>query len=350
MFERASTVSLIRGESRLVGNLLSAMGGLKETRLSAILGYLIHLCPDVAEDLFGISQPIESISLEPRSENGKDRYDVVVSNARGSHIIEVKIDGHTSSQLKRYRKANRRLYTIGARLRSHAVEKIEGKYFASWQQLVHVLERKKRKGRRADPYFNGLVDDLVDHLREHLMVKGTFEDVYIRDLSGESVEIYFNQGLYKFQPKFFDKAKNARYFAPYLTMSNSRGERESVFSALGVGISYLSKVVERYLVSESDLVDLLKKHKYTRKDIDFIYNTFKWKKTSKRQHGVLLLEKPMRIFQRPVTKTDLWGEGSTGAMPSMFLDFGELIAASNGLFPRRKKKGNAQVKRKKARK
>lgn len=323
--------NLKRG-SRSISNILSSFGSVKETNLSAMLGYLINLNPIVAEKLFQITEPIHSIELELRSDHGEDRYDIVIACIRKKYVVEVKIDTHSPDQLRRYDKTHKNLFSIGRRLQSHLIEKRYHKSFLDWEEVCEKLNEAKFKGKKADQFYNKLVDDFCLHLRENNMIKGSYEDVYTRDLSGDTVEMYFNQRIYHCQTRFYEKAKNARYFAPYLTGSNARGESQSVFKSLGVGISFVSKINSTMLVAERELSSVLVGLKYSRVDIKQIFEKFGWKANSNREHAVLFLGEPLRLFQRPVTKQDLWGK-ATGAMPAMSIDFGDLIAASNGLIP-----------------
>jgi hypothetical protein len=335
---RNAAVSLRRGDQSPVTNLLSSFGGLKETHLSAMLGYLMHLNPGIARRLFEISDVIESVYLEKQSTDGHDRYDIILRHARREHVIEVKIGTHSKEQLNRYRKKHSHLYTIGNKLGVHRPADINRKNFRDWHQVSDALLKSRSLGRSADIYFNRLVDEFIKHLTENHMVQGSFNDVYVRDLSGESVGVYFNQWFYKCQPKFFESAKNSRYFAPYLTGSNSHGARKSEFHyALGTGISYISRIKSAVIATEMEAYTLLKDNNYKRDDLNAIFDSFNWRKTGKKDHAIFILDEPMRMVQRPITKLDIWGR-ATGAMPSISLDFGVLLSAANGNFPLKKKK------------
>jgi hypothetical protein len=311
---------------------LSAFGGIKETNLSAMLGYLISINPILAKYFFKIDLPLINVSLELKSDNRENRYDIVIENAEKEYLIEIKIDRHTPAQLHRYLKENKFLFIIGESLQSHLVNKGLRKAFFNWNEIANGLISCRKKGKNRDFYYDKLSDDFILHLKENNMVKGKIEDVYLRDLSGDSVQMYFTQSIYKCQPKYFDKAKNARFFAPYLTASNGKEHGHSVFSSLGIGISFVSRIKECLLIAPKDLISVLDKKGYSKKDIKEIYENFKWKSNSKQEQVVFLLDVPMRLFQRPVTKKDIWA-GATGAMPAMIIDFGDLIAASNGLEP-----------------
>jgi hypothetical protein len=328
---------LVRGSGTRVTNLLSSFGDLKETHLTSMLGYLFHLNKSLALHLFGIEGLVESVFLEPRSKGGTDRYDIVLLVSGKRYVIEAKLDAHSSEQVQRYSASNQYVYLIGARLRSHASPHFKSKNFRNWNELATALKRCCRTGRDADPYFMRLAEEFIRHLEEHQMIESNYSDVYVRDLSGESVEMYFNLRIYRFQAKFFEGAKSSRYFAPYLTGSNLKGERQSMFRALGVGISFISKVDSSFIATEREMPDILSGHGYSKQDMNRIFEAFKWRRSGNKQHAVLLLGEPMRLVQRPITKNDLWGV-STGAMPSISLDFGVLLSAANGHTPLAKSK------------
>lgn len=322
-----------RGENKKVTNFLSAFGDIKETNITAFLGYLIHINEAVAEKCFDIKLPLKSVHVELSS--GKDRYDIVVLNSFGQHALEVKIDTHSAVQLHRYDDNQKNFIVVGNKLNSHNVRVGLRTRFKSWEEVVKRLRECKHKGKKADHYFNRLVDDFIMHLEEHDMIKSNLKDIYLRDLSGDSVEWYFNKNIFFTQAKFYDSARSVRYFAPYLTGSNHTKERLSVFRTLGIGISFVSKIEDTELLKPAQIVARLKQLKWTNEEIDALFVSQKWKMNTATEYAVFFLGSPMRLFQRPVTKYDLWGVKG-GAMPSFAIDFGDLIAASNGLLPLRK--------------
>ena len=343
MLEAISRSPLLRGNYTQVSNFLSSFGRIKETNLSAMIGYLIHLNPRIAEDLFKIQLPVQVVSLESSGAGHGNRFDIIIENSKKQYLIEVKIGTHSPEQLHKYRKNSPDIITIGSRLQSHLVNRQLHSRFFDWNQVADCLLKCKIKGRNANHFFNALVDDFIFHLKENNMIRGSLKDVYLRDLSGDSVEWYFNQRIYTGQAKFFDGARNARYFAPYLTGSNNKESGLSVFRALGIGISFVSKIESSALISPKELYSVLIKRKWTRREIQEFYAGNKWRVGSNKDQAVLFLEKPMRLFQRPVTKYDLWGIAG-GAMPSMTVDFGDLVAAANGLYPLKSKQSRIKKK------
>lgn len=335
--------TLKRG-SKQITNILSSFGSIRETNISAMLGYLIHVNPIIAAKLFGVELPLKSVNLELRSDLGQDRYDIVITSSTKTIVVEVKIANHSPEQLRRYSESGKKLFSIGSRLQRHLIDRSFHKNFVDWEMVCATLNNVKLKGTQSDQFYNKLADDFCLHLKENNMIRDSLEDVYTRDLSGTSVDMYFTQHIYKCQAKYYEKAKNSRYFAPYFTGANGKNA-STLVKSLGIGISFVSKINSSALASEKEIYGALKTLNYSNRDISLIFDAFKWKPNSSREHTILFLDEPLRLFQRPVTKYDFW-EIPGGAMPSMSIDFGDLIAASNGLFPLSKRSRNRRRSKK----
>ena len=88
--DKSEEVQLLRGGS-VVSSFAGAFGSsLRETRLTAILGYLIALKPKVFCDEFGITGTVESVRLEAR--HNQDRSDILINSTDGLAIVEAKVD------------------------------------------------------------------------------------------------------------------------------------------------------------------------------------------------------------------------------------------------------------------
>ena len=84
-------IPLLRGGC-IVSSLSGALGrSLKETRLTAMLGYLIALAPERFLKSFHFDGTMQSVSLESNDSQG--RSDILVETAKGRGVIEAKIDG-----------------------------------------------------------------------------------------------------------------------------------------------------------------------------------------------------------------------------------------------------------------
>jgi hypothetical protein len=85
-----------------IGAFISALGSLRETRLTAALGFLISRFPEELGSLLGLQfGPSDEIAIEET--DGGDRYDVLIRNSGEEHIIEGKVGPYQSAeQLARY--------------------------------------------------------------------------------------------------------------------------------------------------------------------------------------------------------------------------------------------------------
>lgn len=322
---------VFRGQTTPVNNFLSSFGEVKETRLSSILGYLISLEPKIGEDLFNLKSSITKVFLEKGATNSSDRNDLMIfTSDNKTHCIEIKIDRFTDRQLNRYYKEFKSLHVIGNHEQINKTIKDKLGSSNTWQDVVKVL-KPYLKSKKTNHDVKFLITNIISYLGENRMIKHEFKDIYIRDLSGTSVDVYFSQNFYQCQSKFFDSISKCRYFAPYLSKSNQRGERESIYKVLGIGISYFSKIKSVNLLKGSEITAFLKLNDYTKQHIDKIFdNSEDLRKSGKQQRTIILLEDPIRLVQKPITKKELLGINSGAIIYAA--DFGDLMyAAANGI-------------------
>src|SRR2546425_10297348 len=83
-------IPLMRG-GNVVSTLTGAFGqSLRETRLTAVLGYLIAINPEPFFALFGFRGMPQSVSLEMAHDDG--RSDILIETSLGVGVIEAKVD------------------------------------------------------------------------------------------------------------------------------------------------------------------------------------------------------------------------------------------------------------------
>lgn len=133
-------VQLLRGGA-IVTNLLGAFGQrLKETRLTALLGYLLATRPEPLMDLLGFTGRILSVRLEMRHDEG--RSDILVETSCGLGVIEAKVDTtDASAQSLRYPARWRVLLTLLPGVERRAVTRQ-----VHWQQLSDRLDAMALSG------------------------------------------------------------------------------------------------------------------------------------------------------------------------------------------------------------
>jgi len=134
-------IELLRGGS-VVSTFADAFGGaLRETRLTALLGYLIALEPGPFLDKFGFAGKAGSVRLEHR--HGSDRSDILIDTTHGRGVVEAKVGASDPlEQSKKYQSRWTVLLTqyipSGRQRRSHRAK------YLRWQELTDVLSRLAR--------------------------------------------------------------------------------------------------------------------------------------------------------------------------------------------------------------
>ncbi|NQT23713.1 MAG: hypothetical protein HQ579_09805, partial [Candidatus Omnitrophica bacterium] len=85
-----TTIPIYRG-GNIVSSLANSFGGsLRETRLTAIVGYLLSLAPEPFIKLFNIQGMLSEINLELSEDNG--RSDIQLVTSKGIAVIEAKAE------------------------------------------------------------------------------------------------------------------------------------------------------------------------------------------------------------------------------------------------------------------
>lgn len=329
-----------------VGAFLSALGSLRETRLTATLGFLVARFPAEFGPLLGLKfGPADEISLEET--DGGDRYDVLIRNSGDEHIIEGKIGpSQRINQLTRYIASRRRVdrrkpaLTIVddgsefSQSRQRSFEKVRRSvralHFATWSDVARVCQSiaRKRKHISSDPLGAAIAQDLADHLKENYMTTEQHPEIYLRDISDvPSVELYFRHHIYKCQNKFYNSARKNLYFAPYFTRKTADEVSGVNLVPVGEGISFISRVKSVHVVPKRDLLPFLKERKHpTAKEAA---ETIR-KSAREKEVLVMLLGEPRLLFISPITKHKLkrLGNFGVGAMGSRSCTLDDLLQAS----------------------
>jgi hypothetical protein len=332
--------------SQDVQSFLSVLGGLRETRLTAVLGFLVAQFPTEFGVLLGFRHASTDEILVEDTDEG-DRYDVLIRQSGETHIIEGKV-GPTQSvtQLLRYIQSLRRRHgrkpslTVvddGSEFRHSqdrafdAVKRrVKALKFVTWTQVAAVCRDIVRKKRNHATHPTGVViaQEFAIHLKENHMTKDTHPEIYLRDVGDiESVRLYFRHRIYKCQSKFFPSARNNLYFAPYFTQPMAKAISAHNLVPVGEGISFVSRVEDVQVMDTADVMKFLKAQKHPEFE--------EVAKIIRKQHkepDVLLMRlgEPRQLFTSPVTKTKLSKKirFGVGAMGSRSCTFDDLLSAS----------------------
>ena len=329
-----------------VGSFLSVLGSLRETRLTAELGFLVSRFPEEFGPLLGFRPlPADEISVEET--DAGERYDVLIRQSGETHIIEGKL-GPTQhvGQLLRYVRSVRR--TRGRRPALTVVDdgsefsqsrqrafqpinrQVKSLRFVTWSQVAEVCRgiSGKRRLFKIDSAGAIIAREMATHLRENNMTTEAQPEIYLRDVSDtESVQLYFRHNLYKCQTKFYNSARRNLYFAPYFTRQMADAISHDNLVPIGEGVSFVSRVQKVQVIETRDVLAYLKanNHPNPKAATEVI-------RQSHRAREVLLmtLGDPRLMFVSPVTKAKLsqvipFGKG---AMGSRSCTFDDLLAAS----------------------
>ena len=309
----------MRGGS-VVSTLTGAFGhSLRETRLTALLGYVIASDPDPFLDLFGFRGLPQSVALETRHEEG--RSDILVETTLGNGVVEAKVNAADPlGQSHRYPGRWVALLT-------HRIPPKPSKgrtRYVTWHQLAKVLAGTARS---RSPWLSALSEDLLDYMKEHRMIpnRETVE-VYAREINEVvTLELFLKAHLYgcKYQPG--SRLAEALYFAPHLGAQVS-----SEHPGIRAGISYLARVESVDQVTTwAEFRDAARKARgapwWNRHSELLKQLRYTWKWTDGQQRNFLLLGEPRLAFNPPLDKRAL--QAGKGFLSKRFFSFDQLFAA-----------------------
>jgi hypothetical protein len=312
-------IDLLRGGS-IVTSLANAFGsGLRETRLTAMLGYLVALRPDEFSSMFGFSGKPLSVSLETRHES--DRSDILVTTTNGIGVVEAKVGVHDPfDQVSKYAARWRVLLT--EHLPTRRQRMLRGCRYLRWRDFVPLLERFS-KSIRADVRF--ISGDLQQYLEEHNMIPKTDSvEVYAREINEEkTLKLFLHGRIYGCRYERGSRLPEALYFAPHFGQTIA-----SDYPGIRVGISYLAKI-QRVEVVESykelcDVILTIRKPAWFKTHRHLITPLSQWK-WSRGRNSFLLLEEPRLVFNPPIRKEAL--QKGKGWLSRRFLSFDALFGA-----------------------
>jgi hypothetical protein len=242
-------IDLLRAGS-VVSSFAGAFGSeLRETRLTAMLGYVIALEPERFCDLFAFRGTPVSVSLETRHES--DRSDILIETTAGRGVIEAKV-GATDPLLQSHKYPAKWRVLLTEHIPSSKQKRLRGVKYLRWRGLVEIL--KHLRGSR-DGRVRFVSQDLLRYLEEHSMLKKKALEIYAREINDEeSLALFLKGQMYGCRYEKRSLLAEALYFAPHFGMRIARNH-----PGVHVGISYIASI-ERIEVGEtwSDLLEAVK--------------------------------------------------------------------------------------------
>lgn len=324
---QSEEIELLRGGS-VVSTLVGAFGGLiRETRLTALLGYLIALDPAPFLERFEFLGKPRNVRIEHR--HGTDRSDILVETTRGIGIVEAKI-GHIdpSEQAKKY--GARWTILLTQYIPSGRQKRVRGVKYVRWQQLTPLLLTLTRSH---NPKARFVSADLLNYLEDHRMVKQRESvEIYAREINEPlTLGLFLKANMYGCDYEASSQLPEALYFAPHFgqTIANAT-------PGIGVGISYVARIEHVEVVETWD--DLHRAVQSVRKgtwwkshqsEIAPLRNApgWEWHEGSKK-YRFLFLSKPRLVFNPPINKERL--QKGKGWLSKRVFTFEEFFKAWGG--------------------
>jgi hypothetical protein len=320
---KESPVVLYRGKE-IVGDLLSSFGdSLKETRLTAALGYILSGYPDGFLKRYGFSGVVTRVLIE--HVQGPDRTDIVLETTKGYLVIEAKtISNDPAKQINRYYKRFRRLgkpFFPIALVPYGQEAKQSGKiYYLPWGELAKFLDSSEFK-KRLPIAQKFMLGEVLKYMERHGLIRDKApKEIYAREINDEqSLDLFLKHHLYQCEFEKKTQLNQANYFAPHF------GEKiESWHSGIRQGISYVSRI-ETVVVIESreEYRDaILKFHGKTyfkKHQKEMMYPV---KKNGRLVLSLVFVEEPKLVFNPPIVKEYLQkGKGWLSKQAYSFDDF-----------------------------
>ncbi len=312
-------IPLYRGGS-IVSSLGNSFGGsLRETRLTAIVGYLISLAPEPFLNLFDIKDIPTEINLELSEDNG--RSDIQLVTRRGIAVIEAKTELiNPLKQAQRYNAKWRILltnYSPGSNVSGKKVR------YITWQNIADVCAGLCKNR------VKFLSQDLITYLKEHKMIKrNDVVEIYAREINEEKTLALFLHGrLYGCDYEKSSKLTEANYFAPHFGQNIA-----NLHPGISVGISYVAQI-KTIEIAESikDVKNIIRKNQgktWLKKNMHLvqpILDGWSWKNV---RRNFLFLGEPRLVFN-PAVKKELL-QKTQGRLSKRYWTFDELFKAWSG--------------------
>ena len=317
--DETEVVDLVRGGTTTT-SLLGAFGvSLKETRLTAWLGFLIAERPEPLIPLFGFSGKVHAIRLVTRHDDG--RSDILVETNLGVGVIEAKVDASDAGhQSRRYPARWRAVLTLSPGRKKDRVLNVH------WQKLANRLELIAKS---APAEYKFLVSQFISYLKEHHMIKNTESlEIYAREVNEPVTLRLFMQGhIYGCKYEKNNKLSRTQYFAPHFGASLAK-----VQPGIYQGISYVARVED--VIYAETWEDFM--HEVCAKRGKAWWNTHEglmndlherkdwgWEQVTPR--SFLLLGEPRLAFNPPIRKESL--QKGKGWLSKRFFSFDTLFGA-----------------------
>lgn len=316
-------ITLMRGRTPVMSFLGTLGSSLRETRLTAMIGYLISHYPKPWEEFLQLKEPVSAVVVE--ADYQLDRADVLVETPTEQIIIEAKVTPiDPKEQVNKYFGHRKYLFTNFIPPPNHFSKTV---FYVSWDKFEQFLNNHVVKSTK--PYIKHLAKELILYMREHQLVRSQDSvEIYARELNDElTVSTFLKCHIYAcWLEKGGGKIAKALYFAPHFGQKIAR-EHPGVYS----GISYVAKIeaLETVDTWQSFLAAAkrqrgsrwLKKHRVILKQLRNAWGSW----NEKNPRNFAFLATPRLAFNPPINK-DLLQKGK-GWLSRRTFSFDELFDA-----------------------
>jgi hypothetical protein len=313
-------IELLRSGS-VVSSLAGAFGNaLRETRLTAMLGYVMALEPQRFCELFAFRGRPLSVSLETRY--ASDRSDILVETTAGRGVVEAKVS--TADPLRqslKYPADWRALLTEHS-----APDKQKGmsaiKYLR-WRDLVKPLQQLARS---RDNRVRFVSRDLITYLEDHALIKtNNSVEIYAREINNQkTLALFLEAQMYGCRYEKQTRLAEALYFAPHFGQRIAR-----MHSGVQAGVSYIARIKHaEAIVTWKDFLQTVEEFngkQWLNSHMRLLENMRRGSDWRGTKRNFLFLSKPRLVFNPPVPKENL--VKGTGFLGKRFFSFDELFAA-----------------------
>jgi hypothetical protein len=283
-----------------VASLLGALGAsLRETRITAMLGYLIAHDPGCWQSLFRLSRPISSVGIEADYE--RDRADITIDTPTELIVVEAKVSwADPKEQARRYDGDRKYLFTNYVPKPGQSSSRLS---YVTWSRVATFLKSLIRGTGR--PYVRHLAKELIQYMREHQLIRSRDSvEIYARELNDElTLSTFLKCQVYGCRlEKGGGTISRALYFAPHLGQRIAR-QHPGIFS----GVSYVSRIeaveVTDTWQSFEAAATRQRGRRWLRKHRDLLQRLRSgWTWNSRTQRSIAFLGTPRLVFNPPINK------------------------------------------------
>jgi len=308
----------------LLTSLSGAFGGsLRETRITALLSYLIALNPRPFLKLLCFPGVAGSVTLENRHDSG--RSDILIQTTERRCIVEAKVDASDAfEQSKKYQAHKTAL--LSSHRPSSTQKQQKDVVYIHWDELVELL-RKDARSMNAGIRF--VSSDLTKYLEEHNMIREKNPvEIYAREISEPTtLTLFLHARIYGCWYQSGSDLPKAHYFAPHFGKAIA-----GAHPGISVGISYIAKIRQievvddwKSLITATICANGRNWYNAHKTEIDALKDHPEWDWTSGKKRSFIFMGEPRLVFNPAVRKEQF--QKSKGNLSKYYFSFDDLYDA-----------------------